>query len=134
MRFAVFDIDNCLCSASGELGVEAMRLVHEHAAAGDTILVCTSRPECDRASTEEWLRRNGLPFWRVLMRPAGDVSSSVALKPRLLREEGLLPPNEALSIACVYDDRRDILSVFDGYGVRTRCVAIVPGLHEGARA
>lgn len=128
---AVFDMDNCLCDASLAPGAEAMRLALEHAAKGDTLIICTSRPEADRWLTEQWLRLHGVPFERVLMRPDGDLRSSVKLKPNLLCRAGLLPRNSTRPVACVYDDRRDILDVIAAFGVPTRQVAIVPGLHEG---
>ena len=83
-------------------------------------VIFTSRPEAVRAKTQEWLREvAGLHTELLFMRPDDDHTPSAQLKEHFLRklEQAFSPA--PLDIALALDDQRDILDMYEGYGIET---------------
>lgn len=86
-------------------------------------IIITSRPEFYRGITEEWLRRAGASWSRLLMRPDDDHRPSVEVKREhvhSLLHSGIAPEQ----IECAYDDHLDIVRMYRRYGIRAEQVFI----------
>lgn len=84
------------------------------------IVVCTGRNEAHRIITEQWLMKYGVPVDAVLMRPEGDYTSDVLIKPRLLADwasenYGDRPLDELVWF--VLDDRDKMVSMWRDMGL-----------------
>ncbi|MBI1376159.1 MAG: hypothetical protein GC157_01535 [Frankiales bacterium] len=75
--FAAMDADGPL-----EVGIELARLLDE---AGHGIVYLTGRQEAHRGLTERWMREQGLPEGRLVMRPSSDRRPARQFKPSALR-------------------------------------------------
>lgn len=129
-QWAIFDIDGCLSDdrkrrhllpnwdvyhqrlGNDELYAPVASLIRSASTSFKVALV-TGRPTTFRQETIAWLIRNGVEYDLLLMRPAGDKTPSPGLKIGLLTEEGIWAPN----IGMVVDDRSDVLSAFNRWGV-----------------
>ncbi|GIJ48702.1 hypothetical protein Val02_55880 [Virgisporangium aliadipatigenens] len=90
-----------------ETGVElARRWSAEH-----DIVWLTGRPESLRRVTERWLRDQGLPARRVLMRPANDRRPA-----RLYKADRLAELAKRSTIAVVVDDDPDVVALLEAKG------------------
>ena len=69
------------------------------------IVLVTARPAYVREMTERWLKKNGVPFHSLLMRPEGDHSPSPELKLKLIGSAGL-------EVECAFDDRADVIAAY----------------------
>jgi len=88
------------------------------------ILIFTARPVRYRAITEEWLRRNGIEYEHLLMRNDNDHCHSVVLKAKMLN---WLPEMYGIAwdkIFAAYDDRKDVVEMFEKCGIAAACVPI----------
>lgn len=90
-----------------ETGVE---LARQWSAAHDIVWL-TGRPERLRRVTERWLRDQGLPARRVLMRPSGDRRPA-----RLYKAERLAALARNATIAVVVDDDPDVVELLRSRG------------------
>ena len=91
----------------------------------ERILIFTSRPVIYRTLTEEWLKRTELRYAHLLMRNNDDHRPSAALKRAQLgwlAEYGV----RLSEIVCAYDDRPEIISMYEAAGLRAELRA----LHE----
>lgn len=81
------------------------------------IVIFTARPSCYEAPTAEWLRRNGVNFNALFMRPNNNHTNSKVLKrmflSALVNGYGVNPG----SIACAYDDREDVVEMYRKLGI-----------------
>jgi hypothetical protein len=136
--YAIFDIDNCI--SDDEWRIEKIKeessqlpkdeLYREYHAlapkdkaknliyikddhADDDIIMITSRPEEYRAQTEEWLKKNGVKYKKLLMRPKGNHQPSAELKIKLFDSLGIEPEE----VTCAYDDRSDIVRAYRKHGI-----------------
>jgi|GEM_PF-1373214 uncharacterized HAD superfamily protein len=80
------------------------------------IVIVTGRPEQYRDGTEAWLRKFGIPFSRIYMRPAGDHRPDYVLKGEILKKLG----PERVSLA--FEDRRPVWEVYRRAGVQVIAV------------
>ncbi len=144
---AVFDIDGTLAEFDAEAlgplvhGVEkhwdafhdamattpeiapVARVLRHLKAGGETIVLCSGRPEGWVARTEDWLRANDLPFDGIYLRPAGaDELSDPDVKRALLaqmRADGFEP-------WIVFDDRASVVDFWRSEGLI--CLQCAPGV------
>ena len=89
--------------------------------AGTTQFILTSRPKHYEAATREWLRRNGVEFSILMMRPEGNLQSSVELKSSFLTvalELFGVHGNDTIA----YDDREDVIAMYRKNGLRAELV------------
>jgi hypothetical protein len=96
---------------------------NHHLFKGKQVVVFTARPVNFRTSTEEWLKRNQVPFVSLMMRNLHDHRSSVDLK----REQISWLVHEGLSaedIEHAYDDRPDVVQMYLDAGIPATVVAI----------
>jgi hypothetical protein len=84
---------------------------------GIGIIICTARPLAYHAVTKEWLRRNDVGHWHLLMRNNNDHRSSVDIKRGMLRWLEDLYAVGRDSIVAAYDDREDIVQMYREEGV-----------------
>lgn len=91
------------------------------------VVFLTARPEMFKGLTVAALERAGFASvrrWTLLMRPNDRLESSPKLKPVILadwlRNNGMSLDH----VACVFDDRRDVLESFRALGVHTQLLAI----------
>jgi len=76
------------------------------------VIFVTARPVYMRDKTEQWLKKHGLDYIALVMRPNDDHSPSPAMKERVLYHiENLF------SVERAYDDRQDIIDMFRCNGV-----------------
>lgn len=91
------------------------------------VVFLTARPQKHAAETAAWIERNGfgsVPSWTLLMRPDNCLAPSPFMKPQLL-SDWLCSQNMTFdNVACVHDDRADVLQAFEKLGVQTRRLAI----------
>ena len=135
--YAIFDIDNCLSDdewridkIKKEEGLTPDEIYKEYHAlapqdtaknldfvnedhADDTIIIITSRPEEYCKQTEEWLKKNKIGYWKLLMRPKGNHKPSAELKIDLFDSLGIEPEE----VTCAYDDRSDIIRAYRKRGI-----------------
>lgn len=157
MNLVVFDIDGCICPerarlarATAENGdvnwnqfhregtlemanPEALRLIREHAAAGDMVIFMTGRSLNYFTETLNWFG-NHIPTFNLFlnlkgreqkrpalfMRPVGNTMTSPELKRTMLNEFLIEFPRENFNHIVTYDNRRDVLAMFDSFGAVTR--------------
>jgi hypothetical protein len=89
-----------------------------------SIVLLTARPMRIRSLTEEWLRRNGVAWDLLVMRPDRDFGPSVDFKRRTardLREEGF-------DLRLAFEDDRRNVDMFHAEGVP--CVYLHSGYYE----
>lgn len=91
--------------------VELLRADHGGAAR----LIVTGRPEDYRSVCEQWLRTNGLPYDRLLMRPAGDRRPDTVVK-REIHEREIEPDYD---VVLVVDDRPGVVEMWRSLGLHT---------------
>lgn len=91
------------------------------------VIFLTARPEMFKTITVAALERAGfasVPRWALLMRSNTCLESSPVMKPRMLsdwlRNNGMSLDH----VACVFDDRRDVLAAFRALGVNAQLLAI----------
>ena len=82
--------------------------------AGETIVICSGRPEGWSQHTVDWLEKNGLPFDAMYLRPHGwDAASDPDVKRELLsrmRKDGFEP-------WIVVDDRSSVVEAWRNEGL-----------------
>ena len=137
-RYIILDLDNCIADDEWRLPMIRwqhpnvfMRFHDYHSLAAfdrvhnehlfrersELILILTSRPVFYRAATEEWLRRNHVPFKYLLMRNNDDHRPSPALKAAQLL---WLPEYDVTleQIVAAYDDRAPIVEYYRSVGLK----------------
>jgi len=77
------------------------------------VVFVTARPEYMREKTVQWLYKFGFNFYALLMRPNGNHESSVELKRGVLSTLKSFYPIEK-----AYDDREDIIAMYNSNGVK----------------
>lgn len=86
---------------------------------GDTIVLCSGRPDEWRELTREWLARHDIPFHALYMRKKGDYRDDSIVKVELLhkmRDDGLSP-------FLAFDDRTRVVKALRAAGVKVLQVA-----------
>lgn len=78
----------------------------------DQVVIFTARPVMYRAATEEWLRRNNVPFKYLIMRNNNDHRPSLDLKRSMLHWLPELYDVPWHSIVGAYDDRPDVVEMY----------------------
>jgi hypothetical protein len=78
----------------------------------DQVVIFTARPVMYRAATEEWLRRNNVPFKYLIMRNNNDHRPSLELKRSMLHWLPELYDVPWHSIVGAYDDRPDVVEMY----------------------
>jgi len=76
------------------------------------VVLVTARPAYLREASERWLKKNGIQFHSLLMRPEGDHSTSPELKLKLIDLAGL-------EVDFAFDDRTDVISAYRSRGYST---------------
>jgi hypothetical protein len=88
--------------------------------------VFTARPEKLRANTDWWLRNvAAMDVKQLFMRPEGSLKSSPELKKEYLTSlfaSGI----EAHDILLAFDDREDVLAVYESFGILAKKVSYPP--------
>lgn len=91
------------------------------------VVFLTARPQKYTQETVAWLRDNGfaaVPRWALVMRHDTCLAPSPIMKTQRL-SDWLCDNNMTFdNVACVYDDRVDVLQAFEKLGVQTRRLAI----------
>ena len=82
-----------------------------------TIWILTGRPDEYRARTVRWLRAQGVPFEKLLMRPRGDHRPDYVVKADVLREV----PRQRIKL--VIEDREPVCTMWRQKGVPCHLVA-----------
>lgn len=160
-RYVIVDLDNCIAddawriprinwaksnpldryhdyhSLSGfdQLGNEDILLAPRH----ERLVILTARPLSYRAITEEWLHRNGVNYWHLLMRNTSDHRSSLELKRTMLGWLQELYNVPLRQVVAAYDDRPDIVEMFREHGLPAQvrsihdvCAYTPPAVKEAA--
>lgn len=87
-----------------------------------TPVIVTARPEKFRAHTEAWLRQNGFVYVQLYMRGNDDMRTSPELKRDAVERIKHDYFNPEIKMA--YDDRQDVLDMYETLGIPTRKVEI----------
>lgn len=80
-------------------------------------IVFTARPVHYHAITEEWLKRNRIPFEYIVMRNNQDHRHSLELKRTMLMWMPEVYGIPLDSIVAAYDDRADVVEMYKTYGI-----------------
>ena len=108
--------------ASAEVIAPVAQLLRRLKEGGETIVICSGRPEGWSPSTDAWLRQNGLGFDAIYLRPqAQDSASDPEVKRALLqrmRADGFEP-------WIVVDDRSCVVETWRQEGLI--CLQCAPG-------
>lgn len=86
-------------------------------------IIITARPMKFRAHTEAWLRQNGFLYVDLYMRGDNDMRTSPELKRDAVSQIKVDYFNPEIKIA--YDDRQDVLDMYETLGIPTRKVEIL---------
>lgn len=138
----IIDLDNCIADDSWRIPKinwqksNPMERYHEyHSLSGfdrpgnldifqehkDAVgIVFTARPVHYHAITEEWLKRNRIPFEYIVMRNNQDHRHSLELKRTMLN---WLPDMYNIKldwIVAAYDDRADVVAMYKEHGIDGR--------------
>lgn len=103
-------------------------LVRDAAQQRERIIVMTGRPAMFRASTVEWLRRNGIGFEHILMRNDDDHRPSVDVKKTQLDWLHGLYSVKVSEITSAYDDRPEICDMYMDNGIHNANVVRIHDL------
>lgn len=88
------------------------------------IIVFTARPETYRDITENWLNAHNISPVLMLMRGEDDHSTSVILKNNQWQKAKQLLSIDAEHINCAYDDRHDVVHMYQRRGLIAKVAAI----------
>lgn len=80
------------------------------------IIVVTGRPEHYRARTQRWLKKHGIRYLRLFMRPSGDHRPDYTVKAEVLREF------QKGQIVLAIDDRGPVCDMWEKNGIR--CIRV----------
>ena len=144
-KAVIFDIDSTLSSTAhreryleekppdwsgfhGAMVLDAplmhtVRKLQEHRDRGDKIILLSMRPERFRRYTERWLDSMGIKYKEMFLRPENEYIRGVDAKLRIYKEQ--IEPK--YDVIAAYDDRQDIVEMWEAAGVRGRLVTD-PGL------
>lgn len=87
-----------------------------------TPIIITARPEKFRAHTEAWLRQNGFLYVELYMRDNDDMRTSPELKKSAVAK--VQKDYLKCVIQMAYDDRQDVLDMYESLGIPTTKVEI----------
>ena len=87
-----------------------------------TPLIVTARPEKFRAHTEKWLKEHGFQYVELYMRDNNDMRTSPELKKSAVAKIQKDYFNCVINMA--YDDRQDVLDMYETLGIPTKKVEI----------
>jgi len=97
--------------------IAAVRAMH---AAGYLVVYCSGRDDTCRDQTAGWLDEHvGVPYEALLMRKAGDHRRDSIVKGELFEAH----VRDAYRIACVFDDRRQVVAMWRSLGLTVMQVA-----------
>lgn len=139
-KYVIFDLDNCISNDAWRIQTvdwyctnlerryaryhalgafdqsDNTHIVRKHQEQRHKIVVMTARPASVRHQTEFWLERLGINPVLLLMRGNNDHTPSVFLKQGMVRT---LPEHRiyAQDIVAAYDDRTDIVQMFNANGL-----------------
>lgn len=135
-RIRIVDLDSTISDDSWRLwlidpnlpdGTEKYHSYHIHCD-GDSVMnryivdespcevfLLTARPEYTRQKTVDWLRDNDLRYTALMMRPNDSHISSVHLKRNWVEK---LHRNWMFEFENGYDDRQDIVDMYNSYGIK----------------
>lgn len=88
------------------------------------IIILTARPGMYRPTTEEWLRRNNVPWRILLMRNNNDNRPSVELKRHQLVWLSDVYGVDLEDIVAAYDDREDVCEMYTAQGITAHVTPI----------
>jgi hypothetical protein len=77
------------------------------------IYLMTGRPEQYREATVFWLSKHNVPYYRLIMRPTGNMESDVALKARMFSSEGMYVED----VLFVMEDMDCVVDMWRGLGL-----------------
>lgn len=98
-----------------------VELVRSLAGSGHRIVVMSGRDASCRDETLAWLRGQGIPFYELHMRPAGDTRNDAVVKLELFRAE--VAPR--WNVRGVLDDRDRVVAMWRSIGLL--CAQVAPG-------
>lgn len=137
-RFVILDLDNCISDDEWRLPeikwhhddfVERFHNYHQYAGSDDLgnahlfsaqppVIIITGRPIAYWKLTVRWLQHHRVPYVALMMRPNDDYHTDApALKLLLLHRAFRMLSIKPEDIACAYDDRLDVVSMYRGCGV-----------------
>lgn len=85
------------------------------------IVIMTARPSIYAAVTLEWLHRQDIAPFELLMRPDNDHNHSRLLKMRQFRELRAKHDIQVEDVVAAYDDREDVCAMFKEFGIKAYC-------------
>ena len=135
--YRILDLDNALCDDSWRIkhinwhktgnpryheyhllcGFDEPSNLHLANNKGLKNIVLTGRPTMVAGITAEWLRRHGVQFEHILMRPDDSVQRSVELKSMHLSWLYTYYDIEIGSIVDAYDDHPEIVEMYRAMGI-----------------
>lgn len=120
----IVDVDGTLALPNGrgpyefekvgedDLNEAIARIVRDYVHVGYTMIL-TGREEKFRDTTEQWLRRYGIPFFRLFMRPTGDKRNDVIVKREIYEREIA----GKFNVEYCLDDRDRIVALWRSLGL-----------------
>jgi predicted secreted acid phosphatase len=88
-------------------------------AAGVKIILCSGRNEQHRKETVSWLKRQGVNYHELFLRPDGDMRSDVVVKREMFREF------DKSNVLFVVEDRSRVVEMWRSEGLV--CLQCAPG-------
>jgi predicted kinase len=85
------------------------------------LFMVSGRDEVCRPETEEWLKKHGVPFDKLLMRPKGDFRKDSIIKREIYENEIFCKYN----VITVFDDRDQVVDLWRSLGLK--CIQLEPG-------
>lgn len=97
--------------------VKTVEAAKEAYAAGKTVIILTARSENRRVLTLFWLVKNGVPFDRLVMRPAGDTRRDFVYKREALNELA-----EEFEVIEGWEDNPGVIEMMEAWGLNVEVV------------
>ncbi|TXH50797.1 MAG: hypothetical protein E6Q97_19690, partial [Desulfurellales bacterium] len=147
MSFIILDLDNCIADDQWRIPrinwqhKDPMRRYHDyHSLSGfdragnkdlfhktkHDIIILTARPVHYAPITMEWLNRQHIKPFALIMRNNDDHSPSVDLKRKQMGWLTHLYGVDVKDIVCAYDDRMDVVEMYLNHGI----IAAVRAIHD----
>jgi hypothetical protein len=126
-KVTIFDIDGTLAEATSRDIYDWDRVIEDEPieaivtiakaliAAGEPLIIVSGRDAVCRKQTEKWLKKHGISYLAIFMRPKGDKRKDTIVKQEILTRD-ILP---FYDVKMAFDDRPSVVRMWQSWGIPT---------------